>query len=667
MTPFASVVTAVWQQERTAVRRVTFIKSRKSVSANRATVSLWIALVILVPLLTNPLSRALQEPGKVALVLLGTSLLAGVALRHGQLPTLRRSRAEIALGIYLLVRWLTTIRSIAPHWSLWGDPFWRNSLWLTLAGMVLFGLARRQLTPPRARETVISAILYGSIPVAGLGVMQAAGLNPLHLPLDGPRVTSTQGNPLLLAAYLAMILPLTLRRLVTQRWMIGLLALQGICLFFTFSRSGWLAASAGAVFWAAAHLWQTGRKRAVYVLLIVLAAGLVTLVILSLRPPASGHTPYALKTMTSMFHWQGVTSQVRLMGWQASLDAIRARPWLGCGPATFRVVLEWYMPSKFAHFDNERTLAGRTHNVFLEVSVESGLIGLAAYLVMLGAILVPLARSLLRADEIPPDMRSFRLAVLASLLTALLGYLLVFECAATVVLFWVLAGMAHAKPAPDHVTAPAPWLGSSVIAAGVVVSVLTVGPDMLAVVAEKQVGSGHWESGAALLEKTSRFAPTPDDMLLSLGRWYADRASEKSEGRLWEQGAGYYAKLLWLRPNVAEYHRQAGDYFRRWHRQQANFAIAQQAIDSYTMALWYSPNNPNLWIDRAMIRLDINDFAGAWADLQQADALLPNYAPYYGGMTMLAMAQGDRAAAQMWDQRRIDAQADYWASDYWTH
>ncbi|MBN1565352.1 MAG: hypothetical protein JXA10_16015, partial [Anaerolineae bacterium] len=117
----------------------------QSLSLSRTTRRLWIALLILVPVAYNPWSFWQFEPDKTALLIALVGMLFGSALWHGELPRLGRTRVEVWIVVYLAIRWLALAGSVAPDWSLWGDPAWRNGWWLTCAGAMLFVLARRHL------------------------------------------------------------------------------------------------------------------------------------------------------------------------------------------------------------------------------------------------------------------------------------------------------------------------------------------------------------------------------------------------------------------------------------------------------------------------------------------------------------------------------------------
>jgi O-antigen ligase/Flp pilus assembly protein TadD len=638
---------------------------------------LWVGLLVLVPLTYNPFSRWQFEPDKVALTLALTGLLAGYTLWRGGLPRSGGGWVERWIAAYLTVRWLSLVTSIAPEWSLWGDPAWRNGLWMTLVGALLFILARRQFITPAQRETAITAILFGSLLVSVIGIWQY--ITPFTDKII-VRAASSLSHANLLAAYLAMVLPLTLLRVSTvrgraRRWMTGLLVLQLVCLLVTYSRAGWLAAMSGVAVFGLAYLWLIGRRRAAAVLAVGLTVGFVTLLILSLLPPLPGSTPHPLQTATSLFRWKGATAQIRLFGWEGSLDAIRDRPWLGYGPASFRTVIEWTMPPDLAPFHGTPGLGGRTHNAYLETAVESGLIGLVVYLVLLGAILVPLLGAVAGNTPHPPapspaklergsQVRTWHLifsaAVLASLVANLVNNVFSFDCATTAVLFWALAGMAHAEPLPARTpTLPRVRWGGAVAVGSVILALWMTVPDMLAMRAEHLAQAGQFAEAVDVYEQAIDLAPTPEVFLGTLGVIHADWAIRITDPAIWARGAAVYDRLVARHPDVAEYHAAQALYLRRWHERGGGEAVAQAALDAYAGAIRLSPGDPDLLLDRGLLRVQMGDLAGALADFEQANTLLPDYRRYYGARAIHALAQGDAAAAEDWNRRALQAQEDW--------
>ncbi len=635
---------------------------------------LWWALLLLVPLAYNPISRWQYEPDKAALTLALTGNLLGQTLWRGTAP---KGRATLSNGIiagFLLQRWLTLSRSSAPHWSLWGDPAWRNGLWLTLAGLVLFILARGYFTTVARRAALVKITLIGSTVVAGYGLLQYAGLDPLHAQ-PWVRVPSTLAHPNLLAAYLAMVMPLTTAQLLSakerRRRILEAVRLlvQGLCLIFTYSRAGWLATFSGLGMLALAWLWMQGRRRWAGGLLLAALVGFLTLLGLSLLPPLPGSAPHALQTLTSLFRWQGATVQIRLLGWQACLAAIARRPWLGYGPANVRAVLHRWMLPELAPFGGAGALGGRPHNVYLEVAVESGLIGLALFAALLTVLLAPLIRTVLSAKirgslpTSPPDT-VYLAAALGALTANLVTYLFSFECITTAVFFWVLGGMAHAMVSPVQARgARRPVVGVLVAAGSLLIAGWMAAPDIIAYAGESlaQVGTGR--AGRKALLWAGGWEVTPEPFWAVAGESCAYWATVRREPAIWRQGARLHDRLVRARPDVPEYWQRQGKYLRRWYRADPRSLRGELALAAYREALRLSPRDPDLWLDRGLLQLDLGRLDAALADFERAGALLDDYTRYYGAMSIYALATGDREAATLWQKRALEAQR---AWDAWS-
>jgi tetratricopeptide (TPR) repeat protein len=346
--------------------------------------------------------------------------------------------------------------------------------------------------------------------------------------------------------------------------------------------------------------------------------------------------------------------------------------------------------------------------VFLEVAVESGLIGLACFLAMVGTTLGTILLSLTRSSRNgEPAAQWFRAGVLGALVANLVTYLFSFESSTTVGLFWSLAGMACApvdwsrecRKSPKF-ELPGRWperlrrcLGYAIASGGVALAAWMVVPDVTAFVGESLATRGLWRESTTVLGLASDLAPTPEVFLASQGKIYAMWAAKSSASddaeTIWQRGADVYARLVEQRSDVAEYWQARGTYLRRWNLTSrdtpeigffgrtpgssasrnvhvdgsANATIAQQAIESYTEALRLSPGDPDLWLDRGLAWLDVGDLDRALTDFRQAATLLDGYTRYYGAMALYALAQGDTETAAVWQERALDAQQawDAWA------
>jgi len=129
-----------------------------------------------------------------------------------------------------------------------------------------------------------------------------------------------------------------------------------------------------------------------------------------------------------------IGEQDRLVMWQAAWKMIQDRPVLGHGVNTFmsRYLDYWVGGERMPRY---------AHNCYLQVAAETGMLGLAAFLALLGLLFV---RLLTGSQRGPPADQ----AQLAGLTAGLLAFALQagidtnFYSVRQAALFWVLAGLA---------------------------------------------------------------------------------------------------------------------------------------------------------------------------------------------------------------------------------
>lgn len=204
----------------------------------------WLAAVILAPLFFNVYSSRVFEPDKISLVrslalvmlaawlirrlegvhLTSTSRTNGASVR----TFLLRARATVGgwsqknpftipTLIFITVYLISTLGSLSPSISLLGSYQRLQGLYTTLSYVVIFFLAASTIRSKTQIDRAISVTILVSFPVAAYGVIQHYFLDPL--PWGGDvtaRVASNMGNSIFVAAYLVMVLPLTLGRLVGE-------------------------------------------------------------------------------------------------------------------------------------------------------------------------------------------------------------------------------------------------------------------------------------------------------------------------------------------------------------------------------------------------------------------------------------------------------------------
>lgn len=256
--------------------------------------------------------------------------------------------------------------------------------------ILLFLLIARVARQPRARTLLISAYLFTTLPVAIYGLRQYFfGATALATWVDATselatatRVYSFLGNPNLLAGYLIPAVMFALMAVFAwPRWVPkGLAALTAVlntlCLVLTLSRGGWVGFLLGGFVLLALTMqyWSIRFspfwRRWAMPLLLGGAAAFVLLSVMSV-------TALRVRVMSMFVGRADSSNNFRMNVWAAVLEMIRDRPILGIGPgnAAFNAVYPIYQRPRYT--------ALSAYSVFLEVLVEAGIVGLAAFLWML--------------------------------------------------------------------------------------------------------------------------------------------------------------------------------------------------------------------------------------------------------------------------------------------
>lgn len=184
----------------------------------------WLAALITAPLFFNVYSSRVFEPDKITLLRSIALLMAGAWIirqveRASSGRSLRTWLKENPLALPTLgivfVNVLSTIFSLAPSVSLWGSYQRLQGLDTTLSYIAIFFLAASTLRTRAQFDRAINTAILTSFPIAYYGVIQHYKLDPLPWGGDtSSRVAANMGNSIFVAAYLIMVVPLSLARWV---------------------------------------------------------------------------------------------------------------------------------------------------------------------------------------------------------------------------------------------------------------------------------------------------------------------------------------------------------------------------------------------------------------------------------------------------------------------
>lgn len=213
------------------------MRTKLSVFCDKVVEAGWLAALVVVPLFFNIHSSRVFEPDKLSLLrsialVMATAWLIRViedwrVVRGEGLPgeprpsiweRIRETPLVLPTLLLVLVYLISTAMSVTWKVSLMGSYQRLQGTYTTLSYIVIFFLLLQGLRTKRQLNRMITTAILVSFPIAMYGLVQHFGLDPL--PWGGDvttRVASNMGNAIFVAAFLIMVVPLTLSRLF-ENW-----------------------------------------------------------------------------------------------------------------------------------------------------------------------------------------------------------------------------------------------------------------------------------------------------------------------------------------------------------------------------------------------------------------------------------------------------------------
>ncbi len=202
-------------------------------------------------------------------------------------------------------------------------------------------------------------------------------------------------------------------------------------LVLTYSRGGWIGAGVAAITFLAL---QSALRRDVALRLAPLA--IAAIAVLALVPQGRSVLDSAVARGQSTVDVGGQSTRLGL--WKNAFEMAADRPVLGSGPDTFPVLFPEYRDKGQAGVESRNVRPESAHSTWLDQLVGGGLLGLGAFVFMVGAVL---RVGILGALRAPPGPRRFALAGLAAGLAGYLGAAsFAFAEAMTGWLPWIVGG-----------------------------------------------------------------------------------------------------------------------------------------------------------------------------------------------------------------------------------
>lgn len=426
------------------------IKKNQSTWYDRAIIFCLYSLVILIPVIFWPgLQNVFSMPKLLILriVTFAIILLWGCKIFVEDKFIYRKSWLNVFLLIFAGVSVVNTIFSTNIYTSFYGQEDGYLGIFTILIFLFLTFCTFNFLKDPKQLLKLILISFYTSSALAVYGLLQyfgvgQAGFNWSQDPTE--RVFATLGHGNHFGAYLGMNILLafyifSLIKNKKQKWLLtGGLILQTIVLFLTGSRGAIFALLTAIlitlVFAAKKHsqkLKEFARKSWKY-----FASGIIVLILASVIFSAQiKKIPMVQRSIDTINNIQQGHIPDRLSWWLSSLAMIKDKPFLGFGLSTFRDNYNQYRRTDYlvpgpGNIQDSITPEA-AHNEYLNLAVTQGLIGLLAFLILIGFALKQVAK---------PFYLS--LCFLGGLLVYLLQIFFNFPVIATAGMFFLLLGAA---------------------------------------------------------------------------------------------------------------------------------------------------------------------------------------------------------------------------------
>lgn len=370
---------------------------------DRTMESAWLAAVVAVPALINVYSVRGFEGDKVpflrslALVVVALWIARRMEATGETLPPRAVLRQPVIVAATLVVACtlISNAFSIAPDIAFWGSYERVQGTYVLLAYATIFFAFISTAGRPQV-DRLVTAVLIASLAPGLYALVQVYGVDPIGWDVEmGGRVHSTAGNPIFLGAFLILVIPLALARLIeaiesrhyaSSAVYLGCLWLNAVALACTQSRGPAVALGIGLGVFILATVARRRLRRALYTAGIVA----VTTIVATLFVRVSSLPRQDAELMTAL---GAGTARVRLLIWEGTANLIASQPEkivLGYGLDTFRLVFPPVFPPELARLEKSDVTPDRAHNDTFDTIVHLGVVGLAARLFLIVAVLAVL-------------------------------------------------------------------------------------------------------------------------------------------------------------------------------------------------------------------------------------------------------------------------------------
>jgi tetratricopeptide (TPR) repeat protein len=343
----------------------------------------------------------------------------------------QRTPLDIPIVLFLASQIISTIFSLDPHVSFWGYySRFNGGLLSTFTYIFLYYafLSNFQTNAVTMVKRSLSLSLISGLAVTLWGLPSHFGYDPTCLIFRGTfdvscwtgdfmptvRIFSSLGQADWLAAYLVILMPISLTYIVLNRklWLtVPLIALFYVDLLYTRARSGFIGIWISLIFFVIAYFWSQRKKiksfLSIDTLKSPLCLSILGLLVITffigtaigqldtftwagisqhfqkIQAPKISTQSSPLPTPAPSVYIGGTESaDIRLYVWTGAINAWKDNPIFGTGVETFAYAYYKYKPAGQNLTSEWNYLYNKAHNEYLNYLATTGIVGFGTYLGM---------------------------------------------------------------------------------------------------------------------------------------------------------------------------------------------------------------------------------------------------------------------------------------------
>lgn len=398
----------------------------------------------------------------------------------------KKTPFDIPMLLFLTSQIISTFISMDFHTSLWGYYSRFNGGLLSIISYILLYFALVNNLSAKQVISVLKVSLVGGLLVALWGLPSHFGYDPTCLIFRGTfdvgcwtdafhptlRMFSTMGQPDWLAAYLTLLLPLSMyfaiekleeKKIVSVTYYLLLSVLFYLDFLYTAARGSFIAIVIALVIFVVGFIWirksviKNTKFFGALILGIIIITFFVGTPIVQLDPftfngikqhftktlPIAPITQRAAPKQVSFTGEFGGTDsgKIRLFVWRGAYNIWLHNPIFGTGVETFAYAYYQYRPIGHNLTSEWDYLYNKAHNEYLNYLATTGAVGLLTYLSIILLFLFYSVKMIVAKTKNGISQQLFSVALLASYLTIVISNFFGFSVVIVNAFFFIFPGI----------------------------------------------------------------------------------------------------------------------------------------------------------------------------------------------------------------------------------